>query len=107
MLRRYLFVKLQPEHTQELKLVQLQKTTQEVLKTAYGVQGVHVGRAMDDATRAEWDLCITLDLVSSIDLQRCFDDSVVRAFVDRFLAQRATRVSLVTFDGPASGPRRA
>jgi hypothetical protein len=105
-LRRYLFVKLKPEHTQELELVQLQSRAQEVLRTAYGVQGVHVGRAMDDTTREEWDLCITLDLVSSVDLQRCFEDAVVRAFMTKFLAQRSTRVTIATFDGPANGPRR-
>lgn len=105
-LRRYVFVKLLPDHAQELDVVQLQSRAQEVLRTAYGVQGVHVGRAMDDVTRAEWDLCITLDLVSSVDLQRCFDDAVVRAFVNKYLAARSERVTLATFEGPSNGPRR-
>jgi hypothetical protein len=106
-LRRYIFTKLKPEYTQELKLVQLQKMAHDTLHAAYGVQAVHVGRAMDDATRAEWDLCITLELVSSVDLERCLKDAVTRAFLDRYLAERSERVSVGTFEGKLSGPRRA
>lgn len=106
-LRRYIFVKLKPPYAEELKLLQLQKTAQESLQAAYGVQAVHVGRAMDDATRSQWDLCITLELVSSVDLERCLKDTVTRAFIERYLAERAEHVSVGTFEGKLSGPRRA
>lgn len=87
--------------------MQLQKMAHDTLHTAYGVQAIHVGRAMDEATRAEWDLCITLELVSSIDLERCLKDAVTRAFLERYLAERSERVSVGTFEGKSSGPRRA
>lgn len=107
MLRRYIFVKLKPEYAEELKLLQLQKTAHDCLHAAYGVQGIHVGRAMDNATRAQWDVCITLELVSSVDLERCVNDTVTRAFLDRYLAERSETVSVATFEGKLSGPRRA
>jgi hypothetical protein len=107
MLRRYVFVKLRPEYADELKILQLQKMAHDTLHAAYGVQAVHVGRAMDDATRAQWDLCITCELVSSVDLERCLNDTVTRAFLDRYLAQRSEHVSATTFEGKLSGPRRA
>lgn len=106
-LRRYVFAKLKPEFADELKLVQLQKMAHDTLHAAYGVQAVHVGRAMDDATRAQWDLCITVELVSSVDLERCLKDAVTRAFLDRYLAERCETLSVGTFEGKLSGPRRA
>jgi hypothetical protein len=106
-LRRYVFVKLKPEHAEELKILQLQKMAHDTLHAAYGVQAVHVGRAMDDATRAEWDLCITVELVSSVDLARCLKDTVTRAFLERYLAERSERLHVGTFEGKLSGPRRA
>lgn len=106
-LRRYIFVRLKAPYAEELKLLQLQKMAQESLQTAYGVQAVHVGRAMDEATKSQWDLCITLELVSSVDLERCAKDSVTRAFLERYLAERAEHVSVGTFEGKLSGPRRA
>lgn len=106
-LRRYIFAKLKPEHAQELKIIQLQKVAHEVLQAAYGVQGVHVGRAVDDETRTQWDICITIDFVSSVDLERSLNDSVMRAFIERYLSQRVERISVATFEGKWSGPRRA
>lgn len=106
-LRRYIFVRLKAPYAEELKLLQLQKMAQESLQTAYGVQAVHVGRAMDETTKSQWDLCITLELVSSVDLERCAKDTVTRAFLERYLAERAEHVSVGTFEGKLSGPRRA
>jgi len=107
MLRRFIFAKLKPEYAEELKIIQLSKFAHDALQVAYGVQGVYVGRAMDDATRAQWDICITVELVSSIDLQRCLNDTVTKAFVTKYLERRSERVSMATFEGKASGPRRA
>jgi hypothetical protein len=107
MLRRYVFVKLAGEYREELRVLQILKTAREVLHAAHGVQMLHVGRAADEETRAQWDLCLTLEYVSDVDLQRSLKDPVVRAFEHNFLGPRTERVWSVTFEGDARGPRRA
>lgn len=107
MLRRYVFVKLKEEHREGLKLLQLLKTAREVLHAAYGVQHLHAGGATDEQTRAEWDVCITLEFVSGIDLERSQSDPVFKAFIDNYLGPRCERVWSGTFEGDTRGPRRA
>jgi hypothetical protein len=106
MLRRYIFVKLKPEYRDGLKVLQILKTAKEALHAAYGVQGLHVGRAADDATSEHWDVCLTLEFVSSVDLERCLKDSITTAFVERFLGPRSENVWMGSFDGEARGARR-
>jgi len=106
-LRRYIFVKLKEEHREGLKVLQLLKTAREVLHAAYGVQHLHSGGAADAETKEQWDLCITLEFVSDVDLERSLKDPVFKAFLNNFLGPRSERVWSATFEGDARGPRRA
>ena len=104
--RRYIFAKLKTEHATGLKRVQLLQTAKEVLHAAYGVQGLHIGYAADDDTRQAWDLCITMEYVSNVDLERSSKDAVTRAFLKSFLGPRAEAVWSASFEGETVGPRR-
>lgn len=106
MVRRYIFVKLNDTHRTGLKLVQVLSTAKQVLPAAYGVQAMHVGHAADDATRAVWDLCFTLDFVSDVDLAQSEADAVTKAFLTNYLGQRASAIWTATFEGHVGGPRR-
>lgn len=101
MVRRYLFIKLNPEHAVGLKRVQLIKMADTVLRAAYGVQDVRVETAADPATIADWDLCVTLVFVSGIDLEKSLRDPVTKSFVENFLKERAERVWAATFEKEA------
>ncbi len=106
MVRRYIFVKLEPEYVAGLKAIRLLETAKEVLRAAYGVQALHIGHAADDATKQQWDLCFTLEFVSNVDLERSSKDAVTRTFLTSFLQPRAQSVWSVTFEGQSAGPRR-
>lgn len=101
-----MFVKLKPEFASGLKVVQLLKAAREVLPAAYGVQGLHVGHAADDATREKWDLCFTLEFVSDVDLHRSSTDPVTQAFLTSFLGPKSVDVWTATFEGDRAGRRR-
>ena len=103
--RRYIFVKLKPEYASGLKIVQLVKAAREVLPAAYGVQGLHVGRAADEPTRDKWDLCLTLEFVSDVDLDRSSRDPVTRAFLTSYLTPRSEDIWTAVFEGERSGRR--
>jgi len=104
--RRYIFAKLNPEHATGLKLVKLLGTAKDVLHAAYGVQGLHIGHAADEATKQSWDICFTLEFASHVDMQRCSQDAVVRTFLKSFLGPRTQAVSTAVFEGESAGPRR-
>ena len=97
MVRRYLFIKLNPEHVVGLKRVQLLKTADTVLRAAYGVQDVRVETAADPGTSVEWDLCITIIYVSGVDLERSLRDPVTKTFIENFLKERTERVWAANF----------
>lgn len=101
MVRRYLFIKLNPEHAVGLKRIQLIKTADTVLRAAYGVQDVRVEIAADPATIADWDLCITVIFVSGIDLEKSLRDPVTKSFVENYLKERTVRVWAATFQKDA------
>lgn len=106
MVRRYIFVRLKAEYAGGLKLVQLQKTAAQALTASYGVQGLHVGTAIEDGTEKRWSACLTVEYVSGVDLERSTKDPVMLAFVNNYLTPRAEEVMMCSFDGSWSGPRR-
>lgn len=92
MLRRTIFVKLKPEFATGLEVAKLRRSAATALRAAYGVQGVKTESAADDATRAEWDMCIVVEYVSGVDEKRSASDPIRVAFEQHFLDHRAVRV---------------
>lgn len=97
MVRGYIFIKLKPEYRQGLAFVQVMETAKTALDAAYGVQNLSVARAADEATRAEYDVCITLVFTSGVDRERSLKDPVSSAFMNNFLRTRAEKVWAATF----------
>lgn len=105
MVHRYIFVRLAPEHRDGMPLLKVLKSANEVLKAAFGVQGVYVGHAADHDTRQDWDLCFRLEYTSTVDMERSMSDPVVRSFVGNFLSPRAEAVQMASFTSEVP-PRR-
>jgi hypothetical protein len=92
MLRRMLLVKLMPEFSKGLELAKVRSLAEQALRPAYGVQAVRTEEAADDATREQWDICISIDYVSGVDEERSARDPIRKAFEQNFLGTRAERV---------------
>lgn len=99
MVRRYILLKLKPEHQEGSAVIKLLKTAQEVLMAAFGVQGIYAAKAADADTEQSWNICLTIEYVSGVDLQRSMKDPITRSFVKNFLEPRCEKVEMLSFQG--------